>query len=333
MSGAPTSTGVVATPAPPAKPVTQVFTSRLAAPPEAVWAHVQHSPFIAGYLGLHMPAQCWSPGQRVTGLDRAGQALVLTVLEVQPPTSLAFELRRPDQTTRLALLITAQTRGSRLTLLDEPTPPTPPTPPTTQTPPTRHTTASGNDGPAQPLTHDLANGLAAPPAAALLAGPPDRFASPALRQAALAYLADSATLVDALRQRMAAGQGYARPEGGGFSLVQHLWHLADVEQFGWAQRFARLLAEANPQLPGVDGDRLATERRYQQRPWRAAARRFVAQRRQTLAALARCDGAVLARAVHFSGQASTGADMLAALLAHDHEHRNDMARLWPPATP
>ena len=29
-------------------------------------------------------------------------------------------------------------------------------------------------------------------------------------------------------------------------------------------------------LPGVDGDRLALERRYAQRPWRGAARRFVA---------------------------------------------------------
>ena len=85
-------------------------------------------------------------------------------------------------------------------------------------------------------------------------------------------------------------------------------------------------------LPGVDGDALATERRYQQRPWRAAAGRFVAQRQRTLAALRRCTPQVLQRPVHFSGQPATGADLLAALLAHDHEHRTEMAALWPPAS-
>jgi hypothetical protein len=146
--------------------------------------------------------------------------------------------------------------------------------------------------------------------------------------AARAYLADTATGVDALRAAMAPRQGYDTPPGGGFSMVQHLWHLADVEEFGWAQRFSRLLAEPAPVLAGVDGDRLAIERRYQQRPWRAAAARFLRWRRITLAALARCDAAVLARPVHFSGQAATGGEMLAALVAHDHEHRLEMATAW-----
>ncbi|MBI3370049.1 MAG: DinB family protein, partial [Burkholderiales bacterium] len=111
--------------------------------------------------------------------------------------------------------------------------------------------------------------------------------------------------------------------------VEHIWHLADVEQFGWAQRFTRLAAETDPVLPGVDGDRLAIERRYQQRPWRGAARRFIAQRRCTLRALARFDATALStRGAVFSGEQSDGARMLAALIAHDHEHRLEMADLW-----
>lgn len=175
---------------------------------------------------------------------------------------------------------------------------------------------------------DLAQRLAASPGACGQAGAP--YSAAALA-AAGAYLRDTATLLAQLSTRMAPGQGYALPAGGGFSLVQQVWHLADVEQFGWAERFARLLAEVQPVLPGVDGDRLAIERRYQQRPWRAAARRFVAQRRRTLAALALCDGSVLRRPVTFSGQPATGADLLAALLAHDREHRLEMAALWAAA--
>lgn len=173
--------------------------------------------------------------------------------------------------------------------------------------------------------------LAASLPAALLSGRANSFDAPAARESALGYLADTASLVAELRQAMADSQGYAMPQAGGFSLVQHLWHLADVEQLGWAQRFGRLLQEARPLLPGVDGDRLAREGGYQQRPWRAAARRFEAQRRRSLLALRRCDGEVLRRPVVFGGQPATGAEMLAAMLAHDHEHRSAMAALWPPA--
>ena len=185
---------------------------------------------------------------------------------------------------------------------------------------------------APPAPAALADRLASPPRPAWLSGRPGSFASAAVRQRVLAYLADSAALVADMRQQMADGQGYAPASSGGFSLAQHLWHLADVEELGWAQRFRRLLDETRPVLPGVDGDRLAAERRYQQRPWRGAARRFEAQRKITLHALARCDNAVLTRAVRFSGQAATGAEMLSALLAHDHEHRCEMAALWPPAS-
>lgn len=176
--------------------------------------------------------------------------------------------------------------------------------------------------PSRPIADHLAQRLAA--ALPTMHGP-------AAHQAACAYLAETGALVANIRSSMVAQQGYAQAPGGGFSLVQHLWHLADVEQFGWATRFARLLSETSPVLPGVDGDQLAKDRRYQQRPWRAAAQRFISQRRCTLAALARCDAAVLQRPVLFSGQPATGAEMLAALLAHDHEHRAEMAALWPPA--
>ncbi|OYU98208.1 MAG: hypothetical protein CFE45_17365 [Burkholderiales bacterium PBB5] len=278
--------------------------TRLAAAPEAVWAQVSHSAFVARWLGACLPAANWHLGLRLVGQDAQGQTLTLWATEVAPPASLSLRVQGAQGSNSLCLSIAGCVGGSRLTVLQGPL----------TTEPQSH--------------HGLAHRLAQPLPALLQAS---ACSSAEALQTAIAYLADSAALVDALRQAMPAHAGYTQPAGDRFSLVQHLWHLADVEQFGWAQRFARLLVEVDPVLPGVDGDALAVERCYQQQPWRAAARRFVAQRRRTLAALKRCDADTLRRPVHFSGQPGTGAEMLAALLAHDHEHRTEMATLWPPA--
>jgi hypothetical protein len=52
---------------------------------------------------------------------------------------------------------------------------------------------------------------------------------------------------------------------GGFSLVEHVWHLADLEREAYAVRIRRLLTEDEPQLSNFDGDRVARERLYQRR--------------------------------------------------------------------
>lgn len=52
---------------------------------------------------------------------------------------------------------------------------------------------------------------------------------------------------------------------GGFSLVEHVWHLADLEREAYAVRIRRLLTEDEPQLSNFDGNRVAGERLYQRR--------------------------------------------------------------------
>ena len=155
-----------------------------------------------------------------------------------------------------------------------------------------------------------------------------RIAGAEALSAARAYLGDTANAVREIVGALAPEQGYDRPARGGFSLAEHLWHLADIEELGWSVRFERLLAERRPRLPGVDGDRLAREKRYQQQPWRGAARRFIARRRHTLRTLARYRADDLARPALFGGRATSAGDVLAAMVAHDHEHREEMAALW-----
>jgi DNA-binding transcriptional ArsR family regulator len=146
--------------------------------------------------------------------------------------------------------------------------------------------------------------------------------------AAVAFLAQTGRAVEALLAALGAAEGRAVPAAGGFSLAAHLWHLADIETLGWRPRFERILAETRPQLAGVDGDRLAVEHRYEQRPWRGAAQLFVRERRRTLAALARFDSTTLQRSVVFGGTRTRAGAVLGAAVAHDREHREAMLDHW-----
>ncbi|MBK8231964.1 MAG: helix-turn-helix domain-containing protein [Candidatus Eisenbacteria bacterium] len=144
-------------------------------------------------------------------------------------------------------------------------------------------------------------------------------------QAAIQFLSDTAEAMRGVLERLSPEEGYDKPADGTFSLVEHVWHLAEIEELGWQERFRRILAEKRPQLPGVDGDRLAAEHRYQSRPWRGAGRRFIAARKKSLASLRRFDEAILGRPVRFAGDAVRAGSVLAAAVAHDLDHRPLMA--------
>ena len=295
---------------------TAVRRSRLAAAPALAWPHVAHSRFIGAYLGAQWPDAMLDHGTTLLhGCDRDGHALTLQVAAADPPAGLSLILRGSTGTQALHLALADCEGGSRLTITHEP--------------------VADDDAPLR-LDTDTSTSTSPDTPAALLAAPLPAVlrvaavADAAALAAAQAYLAGTARAVDALRRAMAPAQGYDLPVGGGFSLAAHVWHLADLEAFGWSQRLTRVLADHEPVLDGVDGDRLAVERRYQQRPWRGAARRFVRLRRASLQALARFDAAVLARPLQFSGTRISAGGLLAAMLAHDHEHRLAMAALWPP---
>jgi hypothetical protein len=54
-----------------------------------------------------------------------------------------------------------------------------------------------------------------------------------------------------------------RPAAGGFSLLEHVWHLGDLEREGFGERIARLRRGDRPRLRDFAGDRVARERDYQ----------------------------------------------------------------------
>jgi hypothetical protein len=76
-----------------------------------------------------------------------------------------------------------------------------------------------------------------------------------------------------------------RAGSGGFSVTEHLCHLADLEREGFALRLLRLLVEASPVLADFDGARVAAERNYAARDPREALHRFCEARRLNLSRL------------------------------------------------
>jgi hypothetical protein len=71
----------------------------------------------------------------------------------------------------------------------------------------------------------------------------------------------------------------------GFALVEQIWHLADLEQEGFAVRIDRILRESHPLLADFPGGKLARERRYIEQPLLPALQRFEEARAANVARL------------------------------------------------
>ena len=119
-----------------------------------------------------------------------------------------------------------------------------------------------------------------------------------------------------------------RPAAGGFSLLENVWHLADLERDGYGVRIRRILAEAEPALLNFDGDRIARERGYQERDIDRGIVCFARARRQNLEALARLSPGQWKRAGAQEGVGRVTLEDIPRMMAeHDRAHGGEMARL------
>jgi uncharacterized damage-inducible protein DinB len=76
-----------------------------------------------------------------------------------------------------------------------------------------------------------------------------------------------------------------RPAPGKWSIHEIVCHMRDAEREGYLYRYRKVLAEDNPLLPDVDGDRLALERQYGRMKLREVVRDWRAARKEVLAVL------------------------------------------------
>jgi len=123
-------------------------------------------------------------------------------------------------------------------------------------------------------------------------------------------------------------QHRCRPAGGGFSLVENVWHLADLERDGYAVRIRRILAEDSPALLNFDGDRVARERCYQDKDLARGIAAFARARTQNLETLRRLKASDWKRAGAQEGVGRVTLEDLPRMMAdHDRSHGEEIARL------
>jgi len=160
---------------------------------------------------------------------------------------------------------------------------------------------------------------AKPPAPGEAAPPPEDL---------LASLAEMPTLV----ARAGTGldeEALRRPgPDGAFALIEHAWHLADLEREGYAERLRRLEAEDAPVLPDFDGARIARERAYRTLSFADGVRAFAERRARNLAFLRALPDDAWARAGTQGGVGRVRlADVPRMMAEHDAGHRAEIAAL------
>ena len=115
---------------------------------------------------------------------------------------------------------------------------------------------------------------------------------------------------------------------GAFSPVEQVWHLADLEREGFAERIRRLRSEHEPHLVDFDGARIAAERSYRSLSLEDGLAVFRAAREDNLAVLRALDGEawLLSGTQEGVGKVSL-CDLPGFMLQHDSAHRSEI-ELW-----
>ncbi len=119
-----------------------------------------------------------------------------------------------------------------------------------------------------------------------------------------------------------------RTTADGFSLVENVWHLADLEREAYGVRIRRLLTETEPTLSNFDGERIARERDYQRKTLADGLAEFAHARRRNVERLRAVTAAAWKRAgVQESVGRITLADVPRLMAEHDRSHTEDIRAL------
>ena len=153
-----------------------------------------------------------------------------------------------------------------------------------------------------------------------------RFA-PSQHAEALEMLAAMPEFVAGAIARAPADALQWKPAPEEFSLVEHACHLRDLEREGYLVRVQRMIAESNPELQPFDGTAVAAARNYRSQDARAAAHDFARARREVVALLAPLTAGQLRREARFGAKRICLADLVAMMVEHDREHREEIERL------
>jgi hypothetical protein len=144
----------------------------------------------------------------------------------------------------------------------------------------------------------------------------------------LLTLESTTALLSRAAATLTSGQERQRTRAGGFSLVEHVWHLADLEREAYAVRIRRLLTEESPRLSDFDGGRIARERSYGARDLEEGLGTFALARRRNVERLRAIETEDWTREGLQDGVGPLKLSDVPRMMAdHDREHTAEIAVL------
>ncbi len=146
----------------------------------------------------------------------------------------------------------------------------------------------------------------------------------------IATLASMPDFIADLLAEIPAGQLARKPKAGAdyFSVLEQICHLRDIEIEGYAVRLRRILLETRPELPGIDGGQLASERNYLAQGAGSAFAAFLEAREKNMSRLRTLIPQELERTALLGGTGEiTLEQMIAMWVEHDMGHRGELAAL------
>jgi putative acetyltransferase len=125
-----------------------------------------------------------------------------------------------------------------------------------------------------------------------------------------------------------------RKPGDEFSILENVCHLRDIEREGYTLRLRKLLDEAEPFLPDIDGVRVAAERDYNSQPIQSALEDFAIARMGNVAVVCGIQPDQLGRAGFLETVGPITVERLLSVMQnHDREHLQLIEDLRDARTP
>lgn len=116
-----------------------------------------------------------------------------------------------------------------------------------------------------------------------------------------------------------------KPSEKEFSVLEHVWHLRDIELEGYSVRIKKLLSENRPVLQDIDGGRLAEERSYNNLDFVEGLEAFARARRDNIRKIKGLTLEQLNCSGLFEGATPiTLGRVLQMMREHDESHRKEL---------
>ena len=116
-----------------------------------------------------------------------------------------------------------------------------------------------------------------------------------------------------------------KPPDDQFSILESVCHLRDIEIEGYANRLNRILNENEPELPDIDGGKLAMERDYNRQDLKRALETFTEARKRNVERVRNIESEQLGRVGTLQGVGVVTLERLLEMMAeHDEGHLEEL---------